>query len=113
MKLSYVALVIAAAWIVACAQTAPPRMLSVSPESGKVGDVVTVTGENLQKDGIAKVYLTDGKNDIAVEITEQTATAIKFKIPAKATGRMSLMFLTAEKEPKYVEQPVKVNIEAP
>jgi hypothetical protein len=97
----------------ACAQTATPRMLSVSPESGKIGDVITVTGENLQKDGIAKVYLTDGKNDIQVEVTEQTATVVKFKIPAKAAGRMSLMFLTAEQEPKYVEQPVKLTIEAP
>ena len=31
-----------------CAQEAMPRMASVDPASAKVGDVVTVTGENLQ-----------------------------------------------------------------
>ena len=30
-----------------------------------------------------------------VDVTEQTATSIKFKIPEKATGRMSLMVLTS------------------
>ncbi|MGD0497732.1 MAG: IPT/TIG domain-containing protein [Bryobacteraceae bacterium] len=113
MKLSYIAPLLAAACIAACAQTAAPRMESVNPLAGKIGDIITVTGKNLQKAGIAKVYLTDGKTDIAVEVTEQTATTIKFKIPAKATGQMALMILTAEKEPKYIEQPVKVDIETP
>ena len=59
--------------------------------------MVAVTGENLDKDNVAKVYLTDGKNDLACEITGQTATEIKFKIPAKAAGRMALMILTGGK----------------
>ena len=77
--------------------------------------MIAVTGENLQKDLVAKVYLTDGKNDILVEVMEQTATAIKFKIPAKAqTGaRLALMVLTAGKDAKYIEQPVKVQIDEP
>jgi len=44
-------------------------------------------------------------------ITEQAATSIKIKIPEKATGRMALMILTGGKEPKLIEQPVKVTIE--
>ena len=36
----------------------------------------------------------------------------KFKIPAAAkAGRFSLMILTGGKDPKYIEQPVKVTIE--
>ena len=47
-----------------------------------------------------------------MEVTEQTATAIKFKIPAKAAaGRLALMILTTGKDAKYIEQPVKVTID--
>ena len=34
------------------------------PGTGKAGDEITVAGENLEKAQVAKVYLTDGKNDI-------------------------------------------------
>ncbi len=86
-------------------------MTSVEPGNGKVGDVVAVSGENLQKDLVAKVYLTDGKNDLQCEVIDQTATALKIKIPAKASGRLALMVLTAGKEQKLIEQPVKLTVE--
>ncbi len=89
-----------------------PRMKTVEPGNGKVGDEITVSGENLDSKFVKEVYLTDGKNDIKVEVTQQTAEAIKLKIPAKAKpGRYSLMVLTAEKVPKYIEQPVKCTVE--
>ena len=112
MKLSFVVAVVIAALCAASAQQAMPRMSTVEPGNGKTGDVITVAGENLQKDAVAKVYLTDGKNDTEVQIMEQTATAIKFKIPAKvAAGRLALMVLTAGKDAKLMEQPVKVQID--
>jgi len=114
MRLSFVVSLLVAASVVAHAQQAMPRMTSVDPLNGKKGDVIVVTGENLQKDAVAKVYLTDGKNDIQVEVTEQTATSIKFKIPAKAApGRLIVMVLTAGKDAKLIEQPVKVTIDEP
>jgi len=61
---------------------------------------------------VAKVYLTDQKKDMVVEVTEQTATSLKFKIPATAApGRFALMLLTSGKEPKLIEQPVKLTVE--
>jgi len=111
MKISIIVLILLAACVVGMAQTPLPRMTSVDPMNGKIGDVLVVTGENLQKTYVAKVYLTDGKADLQVEVVEQTETSIKFKIPAKATGRMSLMVLTTGKEPQLVEQPVKVTID--
>ena len=111
MKLSFIAPLIVAAMLVVYGQQAMPRMSTVEPGNGKAGDVVTVAGENLQKDTVAKVYLTDGKNDTEVQIVEQNATAIKFKIPAKCTGRLALMVLTAGKDQKLMEQPVKVLVE--
>src|SRR5215467_6186312 len=111
MKLSFVAPLVVAVMLSAYAQQAMPRMSSAEPGNGKAGDVITIAGENLQKDTVAKVYLTDGKNDTEVQIVEQNATAIKFKIPAKATGRLALMILTAGKDAKLMEQPVKVQVE--
>ena len=113
MKLSFAVTLLMAAFA-AYGQQAMPRMTSVEPGNGKMGDIVVVTGENLRKDTVSKVYLTDGKNDFEVSITGQTDKEIKFKIPAKATGRLALMILTAgkdAKDQKLIEQPVKVQID--
>jgi len=111
MKLSFVLAVILTVVLVCYAQQPMPRMSTVDPGNGKAGDVITVAGENLQKEHVAKVFLTDGKNDIPVEVMEQSATSIKFKIPAKVpAGRLALMVLTTGKDAKYMEQPVKVQI---
>jgi len=113
MKLSFVIALLMAASFAGYAQQAMPRMVSCEPGNGKAGDVIAVSGENLQKDLVAKVYLTDGKNDVVVELLDQSATGIKFKIPAsvKAPARLALMVLTAGKDAKYIEQPVKVQID--
>ncbi|MCX6638235.1 MAG: IPT/TIG domain-containing protein [Acidobacteria bacterium] len=93
-------------------QAAMPRMTSVEPANGKVGDVITVIGENLEKKNVSDVFLTDSSIDLKVVVTEQTPTAIKFKIPPKATaGRWALMVLTPGKEPKLIEQPVKLTVD--
>src|SRR5437762_5767686 len=111
MKLSFIALLMLSATI-AFAQQAMPRMTTVEPPNGKAGDELTVAGENLTKAVVAKLYLTDGKNDTEVQVIEQTATSIKFKLPASAkAGRFSLMILTTGKEPKYIEQPVRITVE--
>ena len=103
-----------AAAAVLAAQTTLPQMQSVDPASAKAGDVVTVTGENLDQSIVAALYLTNGKDDFKTEITEQTSTSIKFKIPsAVKTGRLALMVLTKGKEPRLIEEPVKVLIESP
>ena len=96
------------------AQSTMPQMQTVDPASGKAGDVLTVIGENLDQNTVAALYLTDGKVDLKVEITEQTAQSIKFKIPAAAkSGRLALMVLTKGKDAKLIEEPVKVLVEAP
>jgi nitrous oxidase accessory protein NosD len=112
MKLSVVVSLIVAACLAAYAQQSMPRMTTVEPANGKTGDIITVAGENLEKTHVDKVFLTDGKEDLAVEITEQAGTSIKFKIPEKCkTGRFALMLLTTGKEPKLIEQPVKLTVD--
>ena len=114
MKWSFFALLTVLASL-AMSQDAMPRMTTVEPGNGKTGDIVIVSGENLQKDAVSKVYLTDGKNDFEVSITDQSDKELKFKIPAKATGRLALMILTVAKDAKdqkLIEQPVKVAVKA-
>lgn len=86
-------------------------IVSVAPESGNAATLFTAIGENLGKNAVAELYLTDGKNDIKVVIESQAPKEIKFKPPAKVTpGRYSLMILSADKT-RMIEQPVKLNIE--
>jgi len=89
-----------------------PRMRTVEPGNGKAGDELTVSGENLDIKFVRKLYLTDGKNDIEMQVTQQTNESIKFKIaPKTKPGRYSLMVLTAEKAPKLIEQPVRCTVD--
>jgi len=110
MRLSVaVGLLLAAAFAVQ-AQQAMPRMTSAEPTSGKTGDVIVVSGENLTKTSVAKVFLTDGTNDTPVDIVEQNDSSIKFKIPKVKPGRLALAVLIAGK-PQIIEMPVKVTVE--
>ena len=84
-----------------------PRMTAVEPDSGKVGDVAVAKGENLEKSVVTELYLTDGKKDVKVVITDQAGASITFKIPAMKAGRYRLM--TASKS-AMVEQPVMFEI---
>jgi hypothetical protein len=111
MKQSISRIIMAAVCIVAFAQQPLPRMTSVEPGTAKAGDELAVAGENLTKAQVAKVFLTDGKIDIEVQVTEQTASSLKFKVPVKAKGRLALMIETPGKDAKQIEQPVKVTIE--
>ncbi len=93
------------------AQSPIPSIKSVDPTSAKVGAAVKALGENLSKQSVVQVFLTDGKNDIPCQITEQTDTAISFTVPAKATPmRYSVAVLTPGKEPKFIEQPVRLEV---
>jgi hypothetical protein len=111
MKLFVIAALLLAALVVQ-AQQASPKMTAVEPGNAKVGDILTVTGENLDKASVSEIYLTDGTKDYKGAMSEQTGTSIKFKVPAGTpAGRYALMVLTPGKDAKLMEQPVKVTIE--
>ena len=118
MKLSYIAAEVIALlsclWMLS-AQTSFPRMRTVDPMTAKVGDVVTAAGENLDKNKVAELFLTDNKSDFKVQISEQSATAIKFTVPDSVkAGRFGLVIRTpgtrANPVKDYV-QPVKMTVE--
>jgi hypothetical protein len=63
------------------------KVTALDPVSGKVNDSVTLTGENLDKDNVAGVFLSDDKDDFKATLVEQGATKIVMKVPqAKAGG---------------------------
>jgi hypothetical protein len=89
-----------------------PMMRSVQPDTGKIGDVLVVEGENLGPETVAALYLTDGTVDIKAQIVDQTAGSISFRIPIGAKpGRLGLMVLTTEKPRRLIEEPVKITVE--
>jgi hypothetical protein len=88
-----------------------PMMRACSPDQGKAGEVVAVTGENLGKDRVAEVFLTKGSEDVKVELVSQTNAQVKFRVPAEAAaGRYALMVLTTTAIPQLIEQPVVFNV---
>jgi IPT/TIG domain len=89
-----------------------PLMRTVTPDTAKIGDQITVVGEYLDKARVSEIYLTDGKNEIKMTIVEQSETTVKVKVPDNVKpGRMRLMVLTTGPEPQFLEQPVSISIE--
>lgn len=89
-----------------------PLMRTVAPDTAKAGDVLTISGEYLDKTRVKDIYLTDSKMEWKCEIVEQQQNEAKVKVPAKSkTGRLRLMILTTGVEPQFLEQPVAVEIQ--
>ena len=86
------------------------RVVSVDPATAKVGDVVTVNGEGIDKGNVDRLYLTDGKTDIRVEMMEQSAKAIKFKVPESAKAHRWAVMVHTTKD-QLIEEPVRVTVE--
>jgi len=96
--------------VAVAADSKTPRITTVEPDNGKVGDTATAKGENLDKDVVADLYLTDGKNDVKTIITARAPDSITFKIPQLQPGRYRLM--TGSKT-TMIEQPVMYEVNEP
>ncbi len=88
-----------------------PLLRAVTPDAATAGDTLTLTGENLEKARVAEVYLTTGPDNYKMQMITQESTKITAKVPANVkAGRLRLMVLTAGLEPRFLEQPVVVEI---
>ncbi len=104
------AILAGALWLAAPLRSQEARVVSVDPATAKVGDVVTITGDGIDKGTVDTLYLTDGKTDIQVDMTEQSAKTIKFKVPEQAKShRWAIMVHTTKNQ--LIEEPVRVQIE--
>jgi hypothetical protein len=89
-----------------------PLVRTLAPSPAKPGAVLVATGQNLGKDFVASAYLTQGENTYRLEIASQATDSIKVKLPADLKpGRFGLMILTRGEAPRYIDEPVFVNIE--
>lgn len=66
------------------------KVTALDPKSGKVNDIVTVTGENLGKDTVLEVNLSDADNDFKATLVEQAADKITMKVPQVKAGSYNL-----------------------
>jgi hypothetical protein len=87
-----------------------PRCMAIDPDTAKTGDTVNATCENADKASGLELYLTDGKVDTKVAVTEQSGDKIKFQVPRIKAGRYHLAFMTANKA-SIIEQPVVLTVE--
>jgi hypothetical protein len=62
------------------------KVTALEPTSGKVNDSVTVTGENLGKDSVAEVFLSDADTDFTATLVEQADQKIVMKVPKVKAG---------------------------
>ena len=70
----------------AWAQAPSPKVTGVAPLEAKVGDEITLTGENLGKGVVKAVYVSDDKEDFRATIVSQSADQIVIKVPAVKPG---------------------------
>ena len=74
-----------------------PKVTAVAPATGKVNDAVTLTGENLGKDSISAVYLSDDKDDYKATLVEQGNAKIVLKVPQVKSGGYNISIQEGDK----------------
>ena len=85
-----------------------PQVTGVDPPSGKVNDTVTVSGQNLGKDAVSAVFLSDDKNDYKATVVEQTAEKIVMKIPQVKPANYNVSIQVGD---KLFIKPVRFTVE--
>lgn len=63
-----------------------PHITSITPTTGKANDSITINGQNLGKDKVAAVFLSDAKLDHKVKVIDQEPTKIVIKVPTLKPG---------------------------
>jgi IPT/TIG domain len=76
-----VACLLPAAPAVLRAQSVSPHITAITPGTGKAEDTITITGQNLGKDKVVAVFLSDAKLDHKAVVVDQEPTKIVIKVP--------------------------------
>jgi hypothetical protein len=87
---------------------ASPRVTGVEPATGKVDSNLTVAGENLGKETVADVYLSDEMADYKATVVEQTAAKIVVKVPQVKPGGYNISIHVGN---NIFIQPVRYTVE--
>ena len=108
-------LTLATLTVLTLASPLPAQMLQrVKPDNGQVGTILRAYGNDLAKQKIDSVYLSDQTFDMMVKVLNQTDQFIEFRIPPSVKpGKLQLVLKTAGKEPVLLEQPVYIKVVDP
>ena len=87
---------------------APSKVSAVDPANGKVNDTVTVTGQNLGKESVSAVFLSDDKLDYKAAVTDQSAEKIVIKVPKVKSGDYNVSIQVGD---RILIEPVKFKVE--
>jgi IPT/TIG domain-containing protein len=87
---------------------AGPKLNGVDPAAGKVGDRLTINGENLGKGSVEGVLLSDDQKDYPAEMIEQSAEKIVMKVPDVKPGSYNVSIKIGNNI--YI-QPVRFTVE--
>lgn len=74
-----------------------PKVNMVDPLTGKVNDNVTLTGQNLGKDSVSGVFLSDDKDDFKATLVEQDSAKIVLKVPQVKSGGYNISIQEGDK----------------
>ena len=74
-----------------------PKITAVAPAAGKVNDSVTLTGENLGKDSVSAVFLSNDKDDFKATVIEQGSAKIVLKVPEVKSGGYNISIQEGDK----------------
>jgi hypothetical protein len=85
-----------------------PQINGVAPPSGKVNDTVTISGQNLGKDAVSAVYLSDDKDDYRATVVEQGAEKIIVKVPKVKSGNYNISIQVGD---KLFIKPIRFKVE--
>jgi hypothetical protein len=85
-----------------------PQITGVEPASGKVNDTVTISGQNLGKDAVSAVYLSDDKNDYKATVVEQSPAKIVMKVPQVKPANYNVSIQVGD---KLFIKPVRFKVE--
>ncbi len=67
-----------------------PHITGVDPPSGKVNDSITLSGDNLGKDSVTSIFLSDDKEDYKATIVSQADDKIVIKVPKVKPGAYNI-----------------------
>jgi len=108
LKISFIALLLLLCLAPRVGGQNSPKITAVAPATGKVNDSVTLTGENLGKDSVSAVFLSDDKDDFKATLIEQAAGKIILKVPEVKSGGYNISIQEGD---KILILPVKFRVQ--
>lgn len=97
LKVSFIAVLLLLSLAPRAGGQNAPKITAVAPAAGKVNDSVTLTGENLGKESVSAVFLSNDKDDFKATLVEQATGKIVLKVPEVKSGGYNISIQEGDK----------------